>query len=309
MKSSHDKTNISIIGPGKIGRTLLLSLINQNKRSYCINVISRQQTLSGFLLDLVQGLQLKDQHEITLNSESNFNKSEFIFHCAGVSVKQGASRLTTSKDNVSITREIFNRYQPNPSAKIIVITNPVDIISYYTWKFTKLPPQQVIGTGTLLDTIRLHYYIEELVGKEKDIETLMLGEHGESIVWAKSHSKVDGRAIEDYFTQEQQAKLELDVIHTAARIKQNQGASTYAISMCALQIMEAMINPDDKIYTISCLLDGYYKDLLRSPSIYMALPVRLDRNGRKEIVPLKFTNDELGQLQQSAALIESHLIH
>ncbi|CAG5083219.1 malate dehydrogenase [Parvicella tangerina] len=300
---------ISIIGPGKIGRTLMLSLINQTKRRYVINIVSRQEVLSGFILDIVQSLQLKNKHRITLNSTSNFNRSSFIFHCAGVSVKQGASRLTTSKDNIAITKELFEKFRPNKDAKVIVITNPVDIISYYTWKFTGLPPKQIIGTGTLLDTIRLHYYMEELVGADKQIETLMLGEHGESIVWAKSHSKINGGAIEDYFTEEQQAKLELDVIHTAARIKQNQGASTYAISLCALEIMEAMIEPDGRVYTVSCLLDEYYKQLLQSPSIYMGLPAQLDQNGVKAILPLKFTPDELAQLQQSAALIESHLIH
>lgn len=301
--------HISIIGLGKIGRTLLLSLINQTERSYTINIVSRQENLAGFLLDLVQSLQIKSHHQITLNSDVNFHRSEFIFHCAGVGVKQGASRLTTSNDNIQITKEVFQRLHPNSNAKIIVISNPVDIITHYVWKFTKLPPHQIIGTGTFLDTIRLHYYIEELIGVENNIETLMLGEHGESIVWAKSHSKVNGGAIEDYFTDEQQAKLELDVIHTAARIKQNQGASTYAISMCALHIMEAMINPNDRVFTLSCMLDDYYKHLLNSPSIHMALPVRLDRNGIKEILPLKFTDDELALLQQSAALIESHLIH
>lgn len=301
--------HISIIGLGKIGRTLLLSLINQTERSYTINIVSRQENLAGFLLDLVQSLQIKSHHQITLNSDVNFHRSEFIFHCAGVGVKQGASRLTTSNDNIQITKEVFQRLHPNSNAKIIVISNPVDIITHYVWKFTKLPPNQIIGTGTFLDTIRLHYYIEELIGVENNIETLMLGEHGESIVWAKSHSKVNGGAIEDYFTDEQQAKLELDVIHTAARIKQNQGASTYAISMCAIHIMEAMINPNDRVFTLSCMLDDYYKHLLNSPSIHMALPVRLDRNGIKEILPFKFTDDELAQLQQSAALIESHLIH
>lgn len=304
-----EQIHISIIGLGKIGRTLLLSLINQTEYAYTINIVSRQEVLSGFLLDLVQGLQLKNHHQITLNSDTNFKLSEFIFHCAGVGVKQGASRLTTSNDNIRITRDIFEKNHPNPNAKIIVITNPVDIISHYVWRFTKLPPHQIIGTGTFLDTIRLHYYVEELIGSDNNIETLMLGEHGESIVWAKSHSKVNGGAIEDYFTDEQQAKLELDVIHTAARIKQNQGASTYAISMCALHIMEAMLNPDDRVYTLSCMLDDYYKHLLNSPSLYMALPVRLNRKGISEILPLKFTADELAQLQQSAALIESHLIH
>lgn len=300
---------VSIIGLGNIGRALLLSLMNNRSRNYHINIIDLPGSSKGSVLDFLQGIEICENHKISFNSDDLFRKSTFIFHCAGVGVKQGASRLTTTDENINITRSIFDRLQPNASAKIIVISNPVDIISFYTWKFSNLPPHQVIGTGTLLDTARLNYYIHQLAGQDKKTDSLMLGEHGESIVWAKSHSYIDGISINEYFTEEQQAKLELDVIHSASRIKQTQGATIYAVTLCAIRIMEAILNPTDKVFSVSCMTDSYYKHLLNCPSIYIGLPVRIGAEGIKEIIPLKLSEDELAQLRQSASLVESHLIH
>lgn len=301
-----DRT-ISILGLGQIGRSLLFSLIGDSTSSYLINVIDVSEGLSGTLLDFKQALQTVPYHQISFNSRENFRNSDFIFHCAGVGVKPKASRLSIAQENVRITQEIFQKYTPDDKAKIIVITNPVDVISYYTWKYSHLPPKQVIGTGTFLDTIRLKYYISEMAGEGKNIDVLTLGEHGDSLVWIKSHSKIDGNAIADYFTQNQLIELEQNVIDTASRIKKTQGATIYAVTNCAIQLMKAMVSPDDQVYAVSCMIDDYYKNILKISPLYMGLPVRIDQDGISELLPLRLNNDELIRLQQSAALIKSHL--
>lgn len=298
---------ISILGLGQIGRSLLFSLISDSDSSYLINVIDVSEDLSGTLLDFKQALQTAPHHKISFNSWENFRHSHFIFHCAGVGVQPGASRLSIARDNVQITKEVFQEYVPNDKAKVIVITNPVDVISYYTWKYSHLPPKQVIGTGTFLDTIRLKYYISEMVGDGKNIDVLTLGEHGDSLVWVKSHSKIDGNAVADYFTERQMIELEQNVIQTASRIKKTQGATIYAVTNCAIQLMKAMIYPDDQVYSVSCMVDDYFKNLLKTPPLYMGLPVRIDQDGVKELLPLRLNDDELTRLQASATLIKSHL--
>ncbi len=307
--NSGTPITLSVIGLGNIGRAVVLSLINCESRTYHINLVDLPESAEGSVLDFAQGIEFSSPHKITFNSETAFQKSTFIFHCAGVGVKPGASRLTTTNDNVMITRSIFEKYTPSKHAKIIVISNPVDVISYYTWKYSSLPSHQVIGTGTHLDTARLNYYIRQVVGNDKSVNNQMLGEHGESIVWAKSHSYIDGVSVNEYFSSEQQAKFESDVIQTASRIKQTQGATIYAVTLCAIDIMEAMLNPTDKIYNVSCLTDAYYTSLFKCSPLYAGLPVRIGQDGISEILPYEFSEKELNQLRQSTALIQSHLTH
>lgn len=306
MKSS---ITISILGFGNIGRALLLNLLAAPNRSYVINIIDPSDEISGTILDFAQAMQLNAKHRIVFNSPSHFTQSAFIFHCAGVGVQKGASRLTTSDDNIAITKSIFEQYTPGKNSKIIVVANPVEVITYYTWKYAQLPPQQVMGTGTFLDNLRLDYYLAQLIGDDKKIDTLMLGEHGESIVWIKSHSTIDGLHISEFLTNDQLNALESDVLTTASRIKKTQGATIYAVTSCALELMEAMLNPTETVYPISCMIDDHYKNLLGYGSMYISLPVRLDQNGVKQILSVQFNDEELVAMRKSATLINEHLIH
>lgn len=131
--------NISIIGIGNIGRALLLNLLNEKNFYFLINIIDLPENAEGTLLDFHHALEFRPNHSIVFNSKDHFHESSYIFHCAGVGIQQGSSRLSTTDENIKITHSIFEHYQPNDKAKIIVITNPVDIITFYTWKYSNLP--------------------------------------------------------------------------------------------------------------------------------------------------------------------------
>ena len=299
------KTNlvISVIGFGNIGKFITGLLVLNKDFGFQINIMDTDWKVLGAILDFRHGAQLFPNHEISYNSEKLLNSSDFIFHCAGASVPKGKSRLVTCKASIEITETIFNKFKPSKAPFIIVVANPVEIISHITQKITGLPKQNVIGTGTYLDSTRMNYLIESTNKDITSVNSIILGEHGTTAFLSEQLSTINGHPFNSVFDQDTIEELLNSVKASAAEIKKTQVATIYGVSYCAHRIFESLLTEDSQTYPVStCLIDNL-KGVLGNTEIYLSLLSEVNNAGAQPISSYHPSGEELAQLQKSVDLI------
>lgn len=301
------KVKVSIVGFGNIGRALAHLLINAADVDYDINIMDPSVEIEGSFIDLGHASALLPKRPLVLNDALHFNQSEFIFHCAGVGVPMGASRLDIAVQNIELTKEIFGNFKSEVDTKIIVISNPVDVISYFTYLSAGLPPEKVVGTGTLLDSIRMDYYVSQVLEKNVDVNSILLGEHGQSIAFVNSLSSING----DIFTNKlKQDEIEwcLSSVKTAAhKIKMTQGSSIYGAVDCAYFIMKSIIADSQVIKPLSTLLTSDMCLEFDTAPLYMSVLSRITKDGVFPLENISYHSSELENLKSCAKVIGQFL--
>lgn len=298
--------NVTVIGFGGVGSTLSLLLLN-NQYPMRLNVMDPNPECSGAFLDLAHGAALCDNKEFHINNEELFLQSDFIYYAAGVPNKHGGSRLSTARQNRSISQEIFEHRTFVNTPYIIVITNPVDLISQAVYTYSGLPKERIIGTGTFLENVRLAHYLSTLSDfKPADFDTMVLGEHGESQVPLFSHCKVKGQAIVGHkdFTIEILNKASHLTKNAAFEIRKTQKGTTYGVSKCAEVLLDYLLGSEEHNLSLSVLTNAHYRDLLSlNQDIFIGLPVTI-KNGKITIKnDVKLTEEELEGLRKSAKVL------
>ncbi len=262
----------------------------------------------GGILDLLHATPLHPFHKITFNNKRSFKNSDYIIHCAGGTGKIKKDRNEVAKQNIRITREIFEKVSfQNPGVRIIVVTNPVDIISYHTRRATRLSSDQVIGTGTFLDSIRLSYYVsQQLKVTAAEVTALVLGEHGETMVPVYSQLRNSGKKVP-------LKNLNINLLNKFTRnaafeIKKTQGATYYGVSAVVLRLLNLFLIPQNSI-VMPCSMQinkDYQKLLGIKKNIYLGLPVEFyDTGQRFQVKSLELTKKEIANLKISAQKLQS----
>ena len=260
--------------------------------------------VSGSFLDLSHAACLDNTHQVVMNNPQLLSESQFIFHCAGASVPLNASRLSVVQESIDITTQIFQDFESKIDPYIIVVANPVDIISYHTYRLTG---GKVLGTGTLLDTIRMKYYLQQNLDLvQPNISTILLGEHGDSIAWIRSRSTINGKPLNEVIDDGIAEHCLQQVKQAASKIKETQGATYYAVSDCALRIMNEVLSPTGIVLPLSTLLPPLTQRLLKCQELFFSLPVSI---GETEIRPTPFdcSTDELEALRVSAKVLSERM--
>ena len=295
---------VTIIGFGNIGRSIAHLLIHSTHENYTINVLDPSETVQGSILDLSHSTYLENRHRIVYNSVELFNQSDFVFHSAGLGVLPGGTRLDLAAKNVELTYEIFKAFNSTVDTKIIVITNPVDVITYHTLKASGLQSSKVVGTGALVDSIRMNYYLSLLKPDVTHVDAILLGEHGTSIVLAESLSNAGGKSLKSNFGQQEIAECLERTIVTAATIKRTQGASIYGAADSAVYVMRQMEMNSESVKPLTVLVPSSIRERLGSEEeFYMSIPAKIDAAGVHPIEDLVLGDDEWNRLIHSAKAI------
>jgi L-lactate dehydrogenase len=283
------KCTISIIGCGHVGSTLAYSLINIPELEAVINLIDIDPKLEGTYLDIAHAAIFNSNIEIEMNKYELIPESDFIFYAAGRCMNENESRLSLTKENKELAISIFSNLKLKKTAYVIVLSNPVDIISYYISKTVALAHKQVIGTGTMIDTARLKFYLN------KNSTSLVLGEHGDSMVFVKAKT--------ENFEEWEDAKRK--TLSAAKIIKKWQGATYYAVSTCAVEIFKSIHYNSTITTEASVKINAHWSNLLGLTDIYISLPVKI--NAREiEILSLQLSENEMAALKNSALLLQKH---
>lgn len=298
---------ISITGLGNVGASVLYSFMQKNE-DLCFNIIDPSPSIEGKLLDIKHAFKISNNnHQLHLNDFELYQKSDYIIHTAGAQNKPNTSRLEVLEENRKITQALFDKFNFKDEAIIIVVSNPVDIISYYTWIYSDLNHQNVIGTGTLLDSRRLTYELSTYTRfKKANIEAMVLGEHGDSQVSIFSQCTINGSPLLSYSDiTESELNTWAELTKKAAhRIRKTQGSTHYGVAQCVIRIYEDLSSCNSHSYPLSVLLNDYYTELfeLEKP-IYTSVPTWVSKSGIQINNTDNFTPSELKALKQSAKLI------
>lgn len=296
----HSK--IAIIGIGNVGSTIAYALMLKNIVAEIILVDPNQSRCQGEFLDLSDALLFSSTSMLSIGTLSQAAQADIIIITAGVPQNPGQSRIDLLKTNIAITDQIIDGLKPlNSNAIILVITNPVDLITYHIQKKQILPLNQVFGSGTLLDTLRLKSLISVKLGLSvKEVHTFILGEHGDTQFPAWSLTQCAGKSIDQI---ESISKTDLDRFAQATKEKAYEiirckGSTYYGIGICAASICEAIIFDQKQVMAVS----AYQKEF----DICLSLPCIIGQQGIGSSLPISLNQDERLLLQKSIDTLKSY---
>lgn len=311
MNRIHPK--ISIIGGGNVGIRYAYALLIKGIARQIVIVDINKTKLKGEVMDLNHGIPFVSPSNIIAGNYEDIINSDLVVITAGRKQKVGDSRLDLIQGNLQLFKEILPEIKQNaPSAIYLVVTNPVDILSYITYKLTNKPANEVIGSGTVLDSARFRYLLSTYCDIDaRNIHGYILGEHGDSefAVWSKV--MIGGLPIEKFLAscdysinrnpQEDLNQILLDVRESAYEIIRTKGETSYGIGLSLLRITEAILNNENSILPVSCLIDGF----LGIKDVYLSLPAVLNKKGIKKILELDLNDQEKTAFRHSANSLQT----
>lgn len=304
------KTNkISIIGSGFVGSTTAFAIMDAGLVSDIVLVDINRDKSEAEAMDLTHGAAFVKTVNITAGIIEDTYGSDLIIITAGIGPKPGESRLDILNKNIPIFKDIVPKLaQFSPEAIFLVVSNPVDILTYITYKFSGFPSNRVIGSGTVLDTSRFKSILSKQFSIDaRNIHAYIIGEHGDSEIAAWSTIKIAGMSIDEYckidkldYNEEFKTFITDEVKHAAYEIINRKGYTNYAVALAVRRITEAILGDEQSILTVSGLQngDGNLND------VYIAMPSIVGRNGIRKILPIPLSDDEFDKLNDSARLLK-----
>ena len=291
---------VVIIGCGNVGMSYAYALVNQ--RTYVNELVLidiNKKRLEGEVMDLNHCLAYSPSKiNIKLGDYSDCKDAKIVVIAAGANQDVGETRMDLIHKNSKIFKDIIDNVMNSGFIGIfLVATNPLDVMTYLTYKYSNLPHNKVLGTGTTLDTARLKYLISEKVGiSPKDIDAYVMGEHGDSEFVPWSNANIALRSLNSYLTDEEKLRIENDVRNSAYEIIERKGATYYGVGMCLVRITDAILGDENVILSVS----AYDKE----NNIYISTPAIVNSNGVKEKIFVPFNKEETEKMKKSIKVIK-----
>jgi L-lactate dehydrogenase len=307
MKKSLSPTRIAIIGAGAVGTTTAYAITLRDIVAEVILIDRNEEKEAGEVLDIDDGLSLVETGHVIRGDYKDAKKADIIIITAGAAQKPGDTRLDLIEKNASILRDIFHKIGTiQKNAIVLVISNPVDVLTYLAQKISGLPQNQVFGSGTTLDSARLH----SALGQRFDVHPsavhgYVVGEHGDSEFVAWSSVSIGGTPAKKLprFSQKTMKTTETYVRKEAYNIIQKKGSTYFGIGLVAADIVEAIIYDQNAILPVTARLNRWNG----ISNVCLGAPTIIGRSGVIKHWPLKLEKDEQKKLQSSAALIRSYI--
>ena len=297
---------IAVIGAGSVGSTIAYTLVMKNLAAEVILVDINEAKEEGEVMDINDALSFVETGKIRGGSYQDAATADVIVITAGLPQKSGdQSRLELVNKNKEILKSIFDQIKPlNPEVKIVVVSNPVDIMTYYAQEFSGLPRNQVFGTGTSLDTSRLRTEIALALDiNVQSVDGFVLGEHGESEFVAWSTVSVGGVLIKDKLGSDKLDEIAKKVRDDAKSIIDRKGSTFYGIAAVTTDIIESVLLDQNKVLPISSRIE----DWNGVSGVCLGVPAVVGKEGVKSIWSLEFNDEEKEKLKLSAEKIRGYL--
>ncbi|MGL4761614.1 MAG: L-lactate dehydrogenase [Sarcina sp.] len=307
------KTNkISIIGAGFVGSASAYALMIQSLATEIVIVDINKEKAEGEAMDLAHGASFVKSVAVTAGDYADTAHSDIVVITAGVGQKPGETRLDLINKNVAVFNQIIPeivKYSPN--AILLVVSNPVDILTHIAYKISGFPKNRVIGSGTVLDTSRLKYMLGEHFDiAPQNVNTYIVGEHGDSEIVAWSLTDVAGMPVDKYCEEvcgkcDSTMRIEIPekVKNAAYEIINRKGYTNYAIGLSVARIVEAILRDENSILPLSSLFEGQYG----IEGVHLAVPTIVNRSGAKKVLEMPLSELEKSRLKESAELLKSHI--
>ena len=306
------KRKISIIGAGFVGATTAYALMNSGiATEICIYDINMEKAI-GEVMDLVHGTSFVKPVNIYAGGISETKDSDIIIITAGSPQKPGETRLDLVDKNYTIFKSFIPKLaQLSPNSILLVVSNPVDVLSYMTYKLSDFPKERVIGSGTVLDTARLRSLLGKYFGIDgRNVEGYVLGEHGDSEFVTWSSLMIGSIPVKSFSEQnsitwdkETETVIAEDVKNCAYEVIKRKGATAFAVAIALERIVEAIIRDEKTILTVSTLLNDYYG----VNDAYLSVPTILGRNGIEKVLNIQLSPTEQEKFVSSANLMKEYI--
>ena len=306
MKNNGYK--VSIVGCGKVGMTAAYSLVHDGVINELVLLGRSKEKIIGEQLDLEHGLSFL--HHVNIESTEKYEDlagSDIVIFTAGAAQKPGDTRLDLTKNNLALVDEVIPKIVRNaPEAVILMVTNPVDILTYRAYQIAGLPKGQILGSGTTLDTARFRFHLSEFLKiNPKSIHAYILGEHGDHSFPAISSASVGGQSLTTLpgFSYEKAEKAYSAARNAAYRIIASKGATYYAIGAVVAHIVRKILTDARSILPVSIPLHQYH-DI---NGIALSVPCVVGKNGVERTLEVKLSWEEKQKLHLAANTLKQFL--
>ncbi len=305
-------SKITIIGAGSVGATIAYTLSQRDIASEIVLIDINKEKVDGEVMDIEQGTCFRDPVSIVGGEYEDAKDSDIVIITSGVARKPGQSRIELTQTNVNILKEITPEIvKAAPKALYIIVSNPVDIMTYVFTKISGLPENQIIGSGTILDTARLRCGLSEHFRvAQKNIHAYVFGEHGDSsfIPWTGAY--ISGAHISEYYEMMKSRGEDIDELDKEAmteyvhksggKIIANKGATFYAISAAVCKLCDILVASSDSIATVSSMMHGEYG----IEDVCLSTLTLVGPNGIRGKVPMRMNREETEKLRASAKVLK-----
>lgn len=300
----------AIIGCGFVGSASAFALMESGLFSEIVLIDADMNKAEGEALDISHGLPFAKPMQIYAGSYKDISDASIIIVTAGAGQKPGETRLDLVKKNVGIFKTIIPQItEYNKNGIMLIVANPVDILTYTAAKISGFPSNRVFGSGTVLDTARLKYLLGEHLGVDnRSVHAFIIGEHGDSEIAAWSSANVSGIPLHNfcemrgYFDHDEATnRIAENVKNSAYEIIEKKKATYYGIAMTVRRICEAIVRDEKSILPVSSIQDGIYgiKD------VALSMPSIVGVNGVEGNVPIELNDQETEALRHSAETLKN----
>ena len=310
MNKATNKSKVVVIGAGKVGATVAYTIMMNKLASEIVLLDVNRNKARGEALDISHGIAYFKQLTIRDGDYADCADADVIVLTAGIPRKPGQTRLDLARTNVAVTREIVSnvmKHADNPL--FVVISNPVDVLTYVVQKESGLPSSRVIGSGTTLDTGRFRYLLSQHCQVDvRNVHAYIIGEHGDSEVPVWSRASIASKPFDEYCEDCPRRCLKINREHifkqtrdAGAEIIKLKGATFYGVALAATRIVGAIMGDENSVLTVSSVLDGNYG----ISDVALSLPCIINRDGIDRYLNIRISDEELVKLQESAEKLKA----
>lgn len=302
---------VTVIGAGLVGSTTAFALMHSSVVTEVVLIDIDKNKADGDILDMSHGMSFIKPITLKSGGYEDAAGSQLVIITAGANQKEGETRLDLMKKNTKIFTQITNDLKKfiTEETIVLVVTNPVDILTHLTYKLLGFPRAKVIGSGTVLDTARFRYAISQKMKVDtRNVHSYIIGEHGDSEVAVWSGASIGMMSLDEYChnlpscCEFDKNEIYEDVKNAAYKIIEKKGATYYAIAMGVRRITECILRDENSILTISTHLSGEYG----IEDICLSLPTLVGKDGAGKVLEIPLSSDELAKLTDSARVLKAH---
>ena len=300
---------VVLVGTGAVGCSYAYSLINQGVVEELVLVDVNEAKAEGEAMDLNHGMPFAPSPvKVWKGSYEDCQDADLVVITAGLPQKPGETRLQLVEKNTKIFKTIVKSIMESGFNGIfLVATNPVDILTYVTWKESGLPKERVIGSGTTLDSARLRYELGRYINVDtRNVHAVIIGEHGDTELPVWSHATIGIKHLDKVLEEKQEVdkkcldEIFINVRDAAYHIINRKGATYYGIGMSLVRITKAILNNENSILPVSAYLEGQYGE----SDVFIGVPAVINRSGIREIIELDLNEKEKEQFAHSAKVLK-----
>lgn len=300
---------VAIVGAGFVGTTFAYSLLIRGLVSQIVLIDINKERAEGEAMDLSHGLPFAHPVKIWAGDYSDCKDADIVLIAVDKGAKIEKSRLELAQGNFEILKQIIpNITEHNKECILLVVSNPLDVMTYSALKLSGFPKSRVIGSGTILDTARLRYMLgKHLKIDTRNVHAYIIGEHGDSEVPVWSLANIAGIRLKDYcpickvpYDSEMFNELFLKVKNAGYEIIERKGRTNYGVGLSLTKIVESIIRDENSVLTVSCFLEDYHG----VSDVCLSVPAIVNRDGIKETIELPLDEKEIEDFRKSAATIK-----